>query len=273
MLIKNIIITLVLIIFSISCEIEMTPKQSKPAEKTYTDNLNINNAETIDHADEPVMLGGAYLTCTKIYQTSNNIGCGLIDKNSSQKIDLQNYEHKWRVVDTPTKKLVDIPIQTLQDNSFYHMELSYNDNSYKNHTVILEFFNKQQDITQSFNKNLSVLDKKIINLEFTIINTNNNNELMSIMSYIILSNKCPSEYKKSNLIFNPWQKNYCIKKYALKPMQVNVIDKVFRIITQNNNFITDQDNKQGNKDFATELIVCSTDPEKNYVFQHYSCEN
>lgn len=261
MIIKNIIITLVLIIFSISCEIEMTPKQSKPA--PY-----INNSDPQDRADEPVMLGGAYLTCAKLNKTSNNISCGLIDKNSSKKIDLQHYKHKWLVVDTTTQNLVDIPIQILKDNPFYHIELFYKDDSYKIHTVMLNTFNTKQEIIQSFNKNLSSLDTEIIELEYnTISNKLSKDDKIYIMKYI-MNNKCPP-YPSKKLIFSPWQ-NHCVYKNVtdlfptlswLKTFakDKDIIDKIFVIQQKNNK--------------ENPIIACSTDLEnRDKVLNDYLCD-
>ena len=54
----------------------------------------LNDTGHIDNADEPVMIGGGYLTCTKVDENSNRIACGLIDKKFSNKINLKNYEYK-----------------------------------------------------------------------------------------------------------------------------------------------------------------------------------
>jgi len=95
------------------------------------------DAET---ADEPVMVGGAYLSCFVVSgaaaPAANNIGCAVKLKSDDRKASLLGLTSHWSLTDQNGSP-VSVPTTNGSSQDSYHKMFSYNDDSYKNHNLEL----------------------------------------------------------------------------------------------------------------------------------------
>lgn len=94
-----------------------------------------------DGADEPVMVGGAYLTCGYVQGNpatpDATIGCKIGRSSNRKKINIYGrYKVNWTVEKTQTALLGSPDIREVQDPANpWHVEIKYSDRSYMNQSI------------------------------------------------------------------------------------------------------------------------------------------
>lgn len=113
-------------------------------------------------ADEPVMVGGAHLTCVDLSSQSltaqgKDIGCAVNDTRTGTKVDLGSYETKWVVVDN-SQSTVPVQSEMGEPTSRYHMRFKYDDETYLQHTVKVKITSSRSGVSREYLRQLAVLD-------------------------------------------------------------------------------------------------------------------
>ncbi len=117
-----------------------------------------------DAATEPVMVGGAFLTCgvassdPKLSQTE--IGCRLAERSDDSNARIYDaalgYRVDWLIYDEQ-RKLVQIAAQQFSDADKWHVKWAYPNSAFVQHQVILEV-TARNGRTATYSKALSRLD-------------------------------------------------------------------------------------------------------------------
>jgi len=132
----------------------------------FTDNKKTASTERdsgegdSETADEPVMVGGAYLSCFLVkdgaVSSANNIGCAVKLKSNNKKASLLGLASQWSLSD---KNGAPVSVGTSDGSNIndYHKMFSYPDDSYKDHSLELALTDAQNR-KMVYRRNLSPLD-------------------------------------------------------------------------------------------------------------------
>ncbi len=115
-------------------------------------------------ADEPVMVGGAYLSCFIVgdapaSNSGANIGCAVQLKSNDRKANMNGISSSWSLVNENGAP-VSVPVVAGNPQDDYHKMFSYPDQSYKNHNLQLtvsDHSNRQW----TYKRSLSAMDPRV----------------------------------------------------------------------------------------------------------------